>query len=230
MINEKILYDYCDTSWFDFLNTLEEKTKYLHMLQTIIENHHKGYTICPPLHHIFRAYTLPLQDIKVILLGQDPYHSPHLAEGWAFSVPKNHKIPPSLRNIFKELQQDMKIPSPKHGHLSAWVEQGVFLLNTSLTTQQGTAHAHSTLGWRDFTQKTVKYISHHQTYCVFLLWGGYARSYIPCIDQKKHCILTSAHPSPLSAYRGFLGNKHFSLCNAYLIQHGKVPIDWRIPD
>jgi len=163
-----------------------------------------------------------------VILGQDPYHGPGQAHGLSFSVQEGVDIPPSLRNIFKEIKSDLGIPAPNHGSLQHWADQGVLLLNATLTVEEGNAGSHQRKGWERFTDTAIKVVSEHCNNVVFMLWGSYAQKKIELIDTAKHCILQAAHPSPLSAHRGFLGCKHFSKANEYLKEHGKKPIDWKL--
>ncbi|BBP84740.1 MULTISPECIES: uracil-DNA glycosylase [unclassified Pseudomonas] len=189
-----------------------------------------GKVIFPPGPLIFNALnSTPLDEVKVVIIGQDPYHGPGQAHGLCFSVQPGVPIPPSLLNIYKELKRDLNIDMPDHGHLQSWAEQGVLLLNTSLTVEQARAGSHANQGWQPFTDRVIEVVSAHQPNLVFLLWGSHAQSKQRLIDSTKHLVLRSAHPSPLSAYRGFLGNGHFSRCNKFLEQHGLAPIDWSVP-
>ncbi|HTO19785.1 MAG TPA: uracil-DNA glycosylase [Pseudomonas sp.] len=190
-----------------------------------------GKTIFPPGALIFNALdSTPLDRVKVVVLGQDPYHGPGQAHGLCFSVQPGVPAPPSLQNIFKELQRDLNLPIPSHGCLQSWAEQGVLLLNTSLTVEQGQAGSHANAGWQRFTDRIIQVVSEHCPHLVFMLWGAHAQGKQRLIDPTKHLILRSPHPSPLSAYRGFIGNGHFSRANRYLEQHGMTPIDWRLPE
>ncbi|MCU9950509.1 uracil-DNA glycosylase [Pseudomonas sp. PDM13] len=189
-----------------------------------------GKVVFPPGPLIFNALnSTPLDEVKVVIIGQDPYHGPGQAHGLCFSVQPGVPIPPSLLNIYKELKRDLNIDMPNHGHLQSWAEQGVLLLNTSLTVEQARAGSHANQGWQPFTDRVIEVVSAHQPNLVFLLWGSHAQSKQRLIDSTKHLVLRSAHPSPLSAYRGFLGNGHFSRCNKFLEQHGLAPIDWSVP-
>ncbi len=190
-----------------------------------------GKQVYPPGGLIFNALNLtPLSAVKVVILGQDPYHGEGQAHGLSFSVAPGVPAPPSLQNIFKELQRDLNIPLPSHGCLESWARQGVLLLNTALTVEAGQAGSHAKSGWHRFTDRVIEVINAECEYVVFLLWGAHARSKAALVDPKKHLILTSAHPSPLSAYRGFLGCGHFSRCNQFLQQMGRKPVDWRLPE
>jgi uracil-DNA glycosylase len=168
----------------------------------------------------------PLDSVKAVILGQDPYHEEGQAMGLSFSVPKGQDIPPSLKNIYKEIESELSIPPKNHGDLSGWAEEGVLLLNAVLTVRAHQANSHKGKGWEFFTDSIIKKISDSKTGVVFLLWGANARSKKPLIDKNKHLILECAHPSPLSAYNGFFGCGHFKKTNEYLISHGKKPIDW----
>lgn len=187
----------------------------------------KGKTIYPPGRFIFRAFDLcPIDKVKVVILGQDPYHGPGQAHGLCFSVPKGVPLPPSLQNIFHELRADLGIALPSHGDLTGWAEQGVFLLNAILTVEAHKPASHRGKGWEIFTDRVIQIISQVRPHVVFMLWGQYARSKKPLIDPHKHLILEATHPSPYSAANGFFGCKHFSQANNFLIAHGIEPIDW----
>lgn len=189
----------------------------------------EGIIIYPEGKNIFNAFDLcPFSQTKVVILGQDPYHGPGQAHGLCFSVQQGIKNPPSLVNIFKELEEDVAFEIPQHGNLSAWAKQGVLLLNASLTVQANKANSHAQIGWGIFTDAVIKTLSDKKQHLVFLLWGNFARQKKCLIDNEKHLVLESAHPSPLSAYNGFFGNKHFSKTNEYLTQCGIQPIDWQI--
>ena len=189
-----------------------------------------GKVIYPPGPLIFNALNAtPLKQVKVVILGQDPYHGPGQAHGLCFSVQPGVPTPPSLLNVFKELKRDLNLDIPGHGCLQSWAEQGVLLLNTSLTVEQGNAGSHADKGWKPFTDKVIEVVNRDCEHLVFLLWGAHAQSKAKLIDATKHLILKSVHPSPLSAYKGFLGNGHFSRANTFLQQHGLQPIDWRLP-
>ena len=190
-----------------------------------------GKVIYPPGPLIFNALnSTPLDKVKVVIIGQDPYHGPGQAHGLCFSVQPGVPAPPSLQNIYKELQRDLNVPIPSHGYLQHWAEQGVLLLNTSLTVEQARAGSHAQAGWQQFTDRVIEVVNERCDGVVFLLWGSHAQSKQKLIDPRKHLILKSAHPSPLSAYRGFLGNGHFSRTNKFLEQNGKTPIDWALPE
>jgi uracil-DNA glycosylase len=186
-------------------------------------------SIYPSGPKIFNAYdTTPIENVKVVILGQDPYHNPDQAMGLSFSVPKGLRVPPSLRNIYKELNSSLDIAPADHGDLTKWAEQGVFLLNAMLTVERNQPGSHQRSGWQFFTDASIKAISEQREHVVFMLWGAFAGKKAVLIDADKHLILESAHPSPFSAHRGFLGNNHFVLANDYLKKHGRDPIDWDV--
>lgn len=189
----------------------------------------QGHTIYPPGPQIFNAFnTTPFDQVKVVILGQDPYHGPGQAHGLSFSVPDGVKPPPSLNNIFKEIQSDVGATFSGTGNLTPWARQGVFLLNAMLTVRARTPASHQKIGWQDFTHTVIDTLSQQREHLVFLLWGKFAQSKGDLIDASRHLILTAPHPSPYSASYGFFGCKHFSKANAYLQQHGQSPIDWSI--
>lgn len=189
-----------------------------------------GKEVYPPGALIFNALnSTPLERVKVVIIGQDPYHGPEQAHGLCFSVQPGVATPPSLLNIYKELKRDLNIDIAAHGCLQHWAEQGVLLLNTSLTVERGIAGSHADKGWGVFTDRVIEVVSEQREHLVFLLWGKHAQSKARLIDPSKHLVLCSPHPSPLSAHRGFIGNGHFSRCNKFLVQHGMTPIDWRLP-
>ena len=188
-------------------------------------------TIYPHSSQWFRAFELtPLSDVKVVILGQDPYHGPQQAHGLCFSVQAGVAVPPSLVNIYKELASDVGAKPVKHGHLEAWARQGVLLLNTSLTVEKGNAASHRGKGWEPFTDRAIQTVSEHAQPSVFLLWGSHARQKKSLIDTRRHLILEAPHPSPLSAYRGFFGTRPFSQANRFLVEQGRTPIEWQLPD
>lgn len=196
-------------------------------LKEFLAEEKKSHTIFPQGSHIFNAFnTTPFDAVKVVILGQDPYHGSGQAHGLSFSVQSGVKIPPSLQNIFKELVDDMGCPYPKSGDLSGWAKQGVLLLNTLLTVRQGEPFSHKDHGWERFTDEVIRLISAQCENVVFILWGGPAQKKTSLIDAAEHLILKAPHPSPLSSYRGFFGSKPFSKTNAYLIHHGIEPISW----
>ena len=184
-------------------------------------------TVYPPKEKVFQALlTTPLEEVKVVILGQDPYHGAGQAEGLCFSVRDGVPPPPSLQNIFKELHDDLGVPVPTSGSLRRWADQGVLLLNATLTVRAGAAGSHQGRGWETFTDAAIRALSSQREHLVFLLWGAYAGRKAALIDRSRHCILTAPHPSPLSAYRGFFGSHPFSQANAYLATHGLQPISW----
>lgn len=188
-----------------------------------------GKTIYPPGPLIFNAFAkTPLPAVKVVILGQDPYHNPGQAHGLSFSVPDGVPPPPSLVNIYKEITADTGIPMPRTGNLTPWAEQGVLLLNASLTVRMNEPGSHAKIGWADFTNAVIKHISDDRTHVVFLLWGRFAQEKQSLIDATKHLVLKAAHPSPLSAHNGFFGCRHFSRTNEYLVKNGIDPIDWSL--
>ena len=189
-----------------------------------------GKRLYPPGPQIFAALeATPFEQVKVVILGQDPYHGPGQAHGLCFSVPPGVDVPPSLLNIFKELERDLGLPRPDHGCLLPWAKQGVLLLNAVLSVEAGRAGAHQGKGWEGFTDHIVELLSREREGLVFMLWGSYAQAKGRIIDRQRHCILRAPHPSPLSAHRGFLGCGHFSAANRWLQGRGQAPIDWRLP-
>lgn len=215
-----------EPSWKALLSAEFDKPYFTSLVQFVRNEYQIG--VCyPPGHLIFNAFwQTPLSEVKVVILGQDPYHGPGQAHGLCFSVSEGVAFPPSLRNIFQEIQAETGAPIPTSGDLTRWARQGVFLLNTCLSVRQHQAFSHSGMGWETFTDAVIKAISDTLSGVVFLLWGAPAGRKAKLIDATKHYILTSAHPSPLSAYRGFFGCNHFNLCNTYLTQSGKEPIQW----
>jgi uracil-DNA glycosylase len=190
-----------------------------------------GKTIFPPQGAWFRALELtPLDKVRVVILGQDPYHGPGQAHGLCFSVPPGVRPPPSLSNIYKELESDVGLPRPPHGFLEHWARQGVLLLNSVLTVEMAKAASHSKKGWEPFTDAIIAQVNDKTEPVVFMLWGAYAHKKAANVDKSRHLLLKAAHPSPLSAHNGFLGCKHFSQCNAFLVSNGLPPIDWILPN
>lgn len=212
-------------SWKDFLNT-EFNKPYFKELSEFLHSEYENKTIFPPKKLVFSAFATDLNEVKVVILGQDPYHTPGAAEGLAFSVPNSQPIPPSLINIYKEIDADIGHHNNKTGSLRNWQKQGVLLLNTVLTVEAHKAGSHRGKGWEIFTTETIKYLNSVRPHLVFMLWGRDARNKKSLIDTSKHLVLGSPHPSPLSAYHGFFGNHHFSRCNDFLIKNGEKPIDW----
>lgn len=200
-------------------------------LKHFLAEEYRTKTIYPAMDHIWKAFEwTPYHEVKVVILGQDPYHGPHQANGLSFSVQPNVKIPPSLLNIYKELESDLGYPPVKHGYLKSWAEQGVLLLNTVLTVRQGEAHSHRGKGWEEVTDMVIKKLNEREVPMVFILWGSPSIKKKSLIDETKHTVITSPHPSPLSAYRGFFGSKPFSKANAALIKMGQEPINWQLPE
>lgn len=199
------------------------------LVQFIKQEKSAGKPIYPPGSLIFNAFnTTPFDQVKVVILGQDPYHNPGQAMGLSFSVPRGVRLPPSLRNIYQELTSDVGFQHPGHGDLTHWAEQGVFLLNAMLTVEKNKPSSHSDEGWQDFTTAVIQKLSAEREQLVFMLWGAFAQKKATLIDSSKHLILKSPHPSPFSAHKGFFGNKHFSQANAYLNENGKKVIDWQL--
>lgn len=202
-----------------------------HMLEKVLVARNKGKIIYPQQDRIFHALiATPFSQARVVILGQDPYHGPGQAEGLSFSVPRGIPIPPSLKNIFKELEKDLGIPVARHGHLESWARQGVLLLNTVLTVEEGSPASHAGYGWEKLTDGIIRKLSNERDYLIFLLWGKHAQQKASLIDASKHTIFTAPHPSPLSAYQGFFGCHHFSRVNELLRDHGEVPITWNLPE
>lgn len=217
------------TSWSTYLSEEKQKPYFQAILNFLKKEKSLHKIIYPPQPLIFNALKLtPLESVKIVIIGQDPYHGPKQAHGLAFSVPKGVLPPPSLQNIFKELEEDIGIKKPTHGCLEKWAKQGVLLLNTVLTVEAGHAHSHANIGWETFTDKIIQTLNDQKENLVFLLWGSHAQKKGQIIDPRKHCVLKAVHPSPLSAHRGFLGCRHFSKANAFLKKIGKTPIDWSL--
>ena len=217
-----------DDTWYHVLQD-EFKKDYWHSLTETVRKLYKTKTVYPEPNNMFNAFdSTPFDKVKVVIIGQDPYHGYGQAHGLSFSVKESIKIPPSLRNIYKELHSDLDLPIPKTGNLQSWADQGVLMLNTVLTVEANNANSHKDLGWEIFTKAAIEAISRELKNVVFILWGKQAQSLCSILDDKKHHILSSAHPSPLSAHNGFFGCKHFSKSNDYLIKQGQGPIDWSI--
>jgi uracil-DNA glycosylase len=215
-----------DPSWRNVLAEVFEKP-YFKELSRAVDTAYLSQSIFPAPEHIFNAFTLcPFTLVKVVILGQDPYHGSGQAHGLSFSVPNGIKIPPSLRNIYKEIQTDIGTVVPESGNLERWARQGVLLLNATLTVEQSQPGSHQGLGWETFTDAVIKTISDQKEHVVFLLWGKYAQAKLSLIDETKHLVLQAPHPSPFSAHSGFFGCKHFSKANAYLKEHGRGEIVW----
>jgi uracil-DNA glycosylase len=216
-------------SWKTELKEEFEKP-YFENLKTFLVEEKEKYEVYPPGKYIFNAFNkTPFNQVKVVILGQDPYHGPGQAHGLSFSVPIGVKTPPSLVNIFKEINKDLNLPVPSHGNLESWASQGVLLLNATLTVRANQAGSHQRKGWENFTDAVIMKLSDKRENLIFLLWGKFAQNKSVLIDEKKHHILRAPHPSPLSAYAGFFGCKHFSLTNEYLSSQGKEIINWRLP-
>ncbi|MDB1685281.1 uracil-DNA glycosylase [Enterococcus durans] len=217
-------------SWQDVLADEFEKP-YYHSLRDFLKEEYRTQKIHPDMYHIFEALELtPYEKVKVVILGQDPYHGANQAHGLSFSVQPGVKIPPSLNNIYKELQSDLGIKPVNHGNLVSWAKQGVLLLNTVLTVREGQAYSHRGQGWERLTDTIIEKLNEREQPVVFILWGKPAQEKMKMIDKSKHIILTSSHPSPLSAHRGFLGSKPFSKTNDALLALGEQPIDWQLPE
>ena len=216
-----------DNSWREHIGAEFEKP-YFSALTDFVRHEYTTTTCYPPGSLIFNAFNLcPFDRVKVVIIGQDPYHEPGQAQGLSFSVPEGVPFPPSLQNTFKEIQLDLGKPMPPTGDLTRWAEQGVLLLNATLTVRAHQAASHQRHGWEQFTDAAIRALSAERENLVFILWGGYARSKAQLIDRSRHLVLESVHPSPLSANRGgWFGNHHFSQCNAYLREHGEQEIDW----
>lgn len=215
-----------EPSWHEVLRDEFEKPYFAGLVQ-FVKLQYANFVCYPPGKLIFNAFNqCPFDKVKVVLIGQDPYHEPGQAQGLCFSVGDGVKFPPSLRNIFAEIQSDLGIDVPQSGDLTRWAKQGVLLLNATLTVREHAAGSHQNMGWETFTDEVIRKVSEGRENVVFMLWGSYAQSKAKLIDASRHCVLKSAHPSPLSAYRGFFGNHHFSICNQYLQQHGMEPIQW----
>jgi uracil-DNA glycosylase len=215
-----------EAGWKSLLQE-EFNKEYFSNLTEFVQDEYKQHTIYPPASQIFNAFELcPLEKTRVVILGQDPYHDVNQAHGLCFSVNNSIKIPPSLVNIYKEIASDIGITPPPSGNLERWARQGVLLLNATLTVRAHQAGSHQKKGWEEFTDSVIKHLSKEKENIVFLLWGAYAGKKATLIDPNKHCILKSPHPSPLSAHRGFFGNKHFSKTNAFLKNKGLQEIEW----
>ena len=215
-----------EESWGRVL-AAEFEEPYFEALAQFVRQEYAAGPCYPPGSKIFNAFnTTPFERVKVVILGQDPYHEPGQAMGLSFSVPEGVALPPSLRNIYAEIQQELGTVPPASGDLTRWAAQGVLLLNATLTVRRGQAGSHQGHGWETFTDAAIRALAQQREHLVFLLWGSYAAKKAQFIDAQRHLVLTSAHPSPLSAYRGFFGNHHFQLCNDYLVRNGQSPIAW----
>ena len=219
-----------EPSWLNVLGGEFDQPYMKQLREFLVQQKGAGRVIYPPSSQWFSAFnSTPFDQVRVVILGQDPYHGPNQAHGLCFSVMPGVKVPPSLMNIYKELQDDLAVQPPSHGCLTSWAEQGVLLLNATLTVEQANAGAHQGKGWERFTDQAIRALNDQRDGIVFLLWGSYAQKKGAFIDQSRHLVLKSVHPSPLSAYRGFLGCKHFSTANNYLQQRGQLAIDWQLP-
>ncbi len=215
-----------EESWKEVLSPEFEKDYFIR-LTDFVRQEYQTTTVYPPGKLIFNAFNLcPYPKVKVVIIGQDPYHGPGQAHGLCFSVNDGVPFPPSLQNIFKEIQSDLGSPIPETGNLTRWAEQGVLMLNATLTVRAHQAGSHQHRGWEEFTDAAIRALAENREHLVFILWGAYAQKKGAFISRDRHLVLTSVHPSPLSAYHGFFGNKHFSRANAYLEAHGETPIVW----
>ncbi|AMG02736.1 uracil-DNA glycosylase [Vibrio mimicus] len=216
-------------TWHDVIGNEKQQDYFQQTMQFVESQRQAGKVIYPPAKDVFNAFRFTeFGDVKVVILGQDPYHGPNQAHGLCFSVLPGVKTPPSLVNIYKELAQDIPgFQIPQHGYLQSWAQQGVLLLNTVLTVEQGMAHSHANTGWETFTDRVIDALNQHRTGLVFLLWGSHAQKKGRMIDRQRHHVLMAPHPSPLSAHRGFLGCQHFSKTNQVLQEQGLAPIDWQ---
>ena len=219
------------SQWLEVIGGEFEKDYMQSLREFLLQRKQQGAVIYPPTNQWFSALnTTPFEDVRVVVLGQDPYHGVGQAHGLCFSVTPGIKVPPSLANIYKEIKSDLGIDQPNHGCLISWAQQGVLLLNATLTVEDGCAGAHQGKGWEQFTDEIIKAVNQKREGVVFMLWGSYAQKKSIMIDSSRHLILKSVHPSPLSAYRGFFGCGHFSAANHYLQERGVKPIDWQLPD
>ena len=216
-------------NWSDLLGSEKSQPYFQELLQFVAQRRDSGVEVFPPAAEVFSAIRLcPLEELKVVIVGQDPYHGPGQAHGLSFSVKRGVAPPPSLLNIFKELESDLGLAMPGHGCLEDWAKQGVLLLNAVLTVERGRPQSHSGRGWERFTDHVIEAINRERTGTVFLLWGSPAQKKGAAIDASRHLVLKAPHPSPLSAHRGFLGCRHFSQCNDYLVRSGRSPIHWSL--
>lgn len=218
-----------ELNWSDVIGAEKQQPYFLDTMAYVAAERAAGKEIYPPEHDVFNAFRYtPFEQVKVVILGQDPYHGPNQAHGLCFSVQPGVPVPPSLVNMYKELAQDIAgFQIPQHGYLKSWADQGVLLLNTVLTVERGQAHSHAKLGWETFTDRVIAAINEHRQGVVFLLWGAHAQKKGRIIDRQRHHVLTAPHPSPLSAHRGFLGCRHFSQTNQLLAQQNLPAIDWQ---
>nr|WP_064978200.1 uracil-DNA glycosylase [Plesiomonas shigelloides] len=218
-----------ELNWSDVIGAEKQQPYFLDTMAYVAAERAAGKEIYPPEHDVFNAFRYtPFDQVKVVILGQDPYHGPNQAHGLCFSVLPGVPVPPSLVNMYKELAQDIAgFQIPQHGYLKSWADQGVLLLNTVLTVERGQAHSHAKLGWETFTDRVIAAVNEHRQGVVFLLWGAHAQKKGRIIDRQRHHVLTAPHPSPLSAHRGFLGCRHFSQTNQLLAQQNLPAIDWQ---
>lgn len=217
------------STWTDILGEEKKQPYFQSILQFITEERSAGKTIYPNQNELFNAFKeTPYDQIKVVILGQDPYHGAGQAHGLSFSVKPGVKPPPSLKNIFQELKTDLGLPVPNHGCLDKWAAQGVLLLNTSLSVEESKPQSHAKIGWTTFTDNVIKKLNDYTKPLVFLLWGAHAKNKRELISNPKHLILAAAHPSPFSVHQGFYGCRHFSKANAFLVEHGREAIDWSL--
>ncbi len=227
MVEDKSSYMKLNNSWKELLFSEFDKPHMQELKKFLAKEKAEKKSIYPASFQIFAAFdNVAFEDVKVVILGQDPYHGPGQAMGLSFSVPDGVRLPPSLKNIFKELKTDLNIDAPLSGNLTPWAKQGVLLLNSVLTVQESHAASHQKKGWEKFTDEVIKKLNDEREHLVFILWGAYAQKKAAFVDSKKHLVLKAVHPSPLSAYGGFYGSKPFSKTNAYLKSHGLKPINW----
>lgn len=219
-------------TWTEVLGEEKQQEYFQQTMAYVKAEREQGKVIYPPANDVFNAFRFTeFSDVKVVMLGQDPYHGPNQAHGLCFSVLPEVKVPPSLKNMYKELATDIPgFTIPNHGYLADWARQGVLMLNSVLTVEQGQANSHKHLGWERFTDRVIEAVNAQQQGVVFMLWGSHAQRKGQVIDPQRHCVLTAPHPSPLSAHRGFFGCQHFSMANQYLQHVGKAPINWHLPD
>lgn len=214
--------------WDELLKPLFDDPRY-QKIRAFLRQEYATHTVYPDMYDLYNCFRLtPVDQVKVVILGQDPYHEPGQAHGLCFSVKPGVPLPPSLQNIFKELHTDLGVMPPANGDLTNWARQGVLLLNTTLSVRAHQANSHANCGWQWFTDAVIELVSQHCQNVVFLLWGGNARRKAPLIDQNRHLVLQCAHPSPLSAYNGFFGCRHFSQANTYLTAHGRSAVTWQL--
>lgn len=218
-----------ESSWKEVLQSAFERPSFHNLALHLKTERAGGKIIYPPGSLLFNAFNkTPFEQVKVVILGQDPYHGPGQAMGLSFSVPRGINPPPSLGNIFKELKKDIGLAIPGHGDLTQWAGQGVLLLNASLTVRANEPNSHAAIGWHEFTDTVIQTLSDNREGLVFMLWGRFAQDKTPLIDETKHLVLKAAHPSPFSAEKGFFGCRHFSRANEYLVKHGRQPVDWHL--